>query len=1082
MVDRNYRSFTPELRKEAVSLASEIGALSASIRLGLTECSVREWCRKAGVGLPMRVRQRYSAEEKTKALQRVSEVGTGAAAVELDIPTTVLAMWHLKTFGASKTNPKYTAEQKSRALDLLRESGGNVHLAAEQSGISVRKVRDIWTANRGDSRRVRPKSFTTYTAEQREVAVALALKVGSNKAARELKIGRTTVSCWLQEAKRNGAVRRTTVDHADTRLEWVARNHPELEVWRGHAVIWLSGCLSSMGLRLHAIRNFFRDYLLGPVKAQMGLVTPAKFLSRDLVLPSFFDLCCSQSNYGRALNNVAHEFLQWLLIEEFSIEDDYGRPVVSPAFHNPIPRIGGFSDLREESVYSPLPYGYIDELRNMLAEGPHFRDWKLAQSFFTKNPLTRFRGSDGTDWFSVTEEQIDYSDPDCVWRIRKRNTDTAPTLEMWSPVRWVGLLAKLILPLRTFQVRMLDSGEADTWRYSNGQWDINTNKLKEGTERKPLEQGVFRRSYSNTSARVDSKHIAQLYINTNKTNDLNKSGAAKGYIMPWVTLGSMASDIYYWLEKLRNWQEKYNPVSRRTPWTELVPGRHLHPKSAVQLATYPDACFLFRLAEAKDDARHLPPASFILEVPWYYLLRAFQDRLAKRGESHADGSPITLVYLHDSSASEDESSERGRLIRKNVKRTHFPLHSLRVSIITALAVDGDLPFLILQKLVGHSRLLMTLYYTKINGLKIQTEIDAATARMEENKQRSIIDFLRHTEYQDLLRQAICNNEAALGVAIPEHPAARNPAGWMLFHHGACLVGGNTSPLEENNGIGGCYNGGPCLRNARGNSTYGPVPGGCRNCIRCRWFVTAPQHLAALVAHGNVIAYHLDEARNSCAKLERLLAELLAERVDAESNGWPFEKASEISDTERRLESAAARFSDRIDDFAACWRLIQRCRDVLNQRHEGSSAALVLGGSVGDFEVAIQDTDSELLQLCIVCETVELYPDHASEDAAVIHRGQLLDAALLGENIPPVFLTLGKEEQLRVGNEFIRNLAHICNPQSWHQGREAVVAAIDGKIKLSTLLGVNVGEVLAASLSHKTVQLTTLRRVTDASKN
>jgi hypothetical protein len=39
---------------------------------------------------------------------------------------------------------------------------------------------------------------------------------------------------------------------------------------------------------------------------------------------------------------------------------------------------------------------------------------------------------------------------------------------MWSPVRWVALLAKLILPLRTLQVRMLDSGEADTWRYAAG--------------------------------------------------------------------------------------------------------------------------------------------------------------------------------------------------------------------------------------------------------------------------------------------------------------------------------------------------------------------------------------------------------------------------------------------------------------------------------------------------------------------------------------------------------------------------------------------------------------------------------------
>ena len=90
------------------------------------------------------------------------------------------------------------------------------------------------------------------------------------------------------------------------------------------------------------------------------------------------------------------------------------------------------------------------------------------------------------DWFPVTEAQIDKDDPDCVWRVRYKKCGEK-ILEMWSPVRWMALFVKLILPLRTFQVRMLDSGEADTWRYEKSKWIPNTNKLTEESERKPLQ-------------------------------------------------------------------------------------------------------------------------------------------------------------------------------------------------------------------------------------------------------------------------------------------------------------------------------------------------------------------------------------------------------------------------------------------------------------------------------------------------------------------------------------------------------------------------------------------------------------------
>lgn len=112
-----------------------------------------------------------------------------------------------------------------------------------------------------------------------------------------------------------------------------------------------------------------------------------------------------------------------------------------------------------------------------------------------------------------------------------------------------------------------------------------------------------------------------------------------------------------------------------------------------------------------------------------------------------------------------------------------------------------MPFPILQKLVGHSRLLMTLYYTKPGATHISDVLLGAAERLEAAKEESIHNFLLDTEHGALLEQAICNSVPSLAAAIPQHPAARNPVGWMPMHHGLCLVGGNTSETEDNSAVG-----------------------------------------------------------------------------------------------------------------------------------------------------------------------------------------------------------------------------------------------------------------------------------------
>ncbi len=833
-------------------------------------------------------------------------------------------------------------------------------------------------------------------------------------------------------ARKKGATRKT-----DTSLGWVEREYPQLEPWRGLAVEWLKGEPRGVDIRLQALAVFFERYLL---ERSLPL-DPAVFLARATVVPDFYRTSCPDSPKGIIYNNAIHAFLHFVLLHEFSEADDGGQPVVSPAFHNPVPRMSKSGlPRRDESVHSPLPYGYIDELRQMLAAGPHFRDWQWAQSALGVEIGQRGHGA--PDWFEVTEEQIDRDDPDCVWR--ERPLKNGSRLEMWSPVRWVALLVKLILPLRTFQVRMLDSGEADTWRYADGDWVLNAGALAQGSERRPLEQGVFRRS----TALADGETIPTvLYINTNKTADIAKSGPEKGYVLPWSFGGPVHQDVFYWLEKLRNWQAKYSPVSRRTAWTELD-GRHIPAKSDVQLASYPDACFLFRLPEVREGERHLPLSDIQIERGWLKLLEALELRLADRGETHLNGSPILFLPPVEE--------------RAGSRRTLFPLHSLRVSLITALALEGQVPFPVLQKLVGHSRLLMTLYYTKPGATHIHDVLLGAAERLEASKESSIQNFLLDTEHGALLEQAICNSVPSLAAAIPQHPAARNPVGWMPMHHGLCLVGGNTSEVEDNGAVGGCYNGGPMT--AKGttsnNPKYGPVPGGSRNCVRCRWFVTAPHHLPALAAHFNTLAYHFDEARNACLARENDLQALKKAKADAEEAGQPFARLDAYRQAERVWESAMKRFSDLAEDMVACWRLIARCKAALEARN-GDGMQMVAAGTVCDVQAVFEETESELLQLAGVCENVEVYPD-IEPGKAVFRRSQLLDSVLYRDDLQPVFMLLSEDEQLRVGNAFMRHLATQMNPQDPALGQREVIRLMDAGIRLSEHFDLDLAALLPAS--------------------
>ncbi len=639
-----------------------------------------------------------------------------------------------------------------------------------------------------------------------------------------------------------------------------------------------------------------------------------------------------------------------------------------------------------------------------------FSDWKWAQQ-------QTGQGYQGGDWFEVDESLIDKKDFDCVWRIKEvtRSSKRITIHQIWSPVASMVLFIKLLLPLRTYQVRMLDSGEADTLRYENGNWIKNPHNFALNRYSK----GVFRQ-FKDHATGFES---TGLYINTNKTADQNNGEFERGYEIPWQN-----EDVLYWLEKLRNWQEKYNPISKPTDCITLEKKHTKAKKSQASLSAMGHCCFLFRDATAsKPEDKVKPIHDSAIAKGWYKLLHQLEQNLLVSGDTLSDGTALRLVHDYGEAYKQDKTS------------TEFPLHSLRVSLITCYIMDAELPLPVVSKLLaGHSRIIMTVYYTKLTPTVMKEKMTEADKLLDDKSQESVRTFLKDAE----MRQIQCKMAYHNGPSIEAALINRNPLGWEYRHHGLCLAGGNTVRSDEAKTVAGCWNGGELLE-TRGanNDVYSSVPHGFENCVRCRWFITDARYLPALNAHLNFMSYKAHEAANLAVKLEGEIEVMDDLKYEAEREGKPFTQHNELQTLQRRYEKQLVEANEYTKDWTATFGLIRRIIEIEQSRTESDTTnKLVAVGSVSDIKVGLLETDSELLQLSLLCDEAEFYPDmfdDVRKTPTIERRTQCLSRFMMRKGYIPHLLMLDKDQQLIAANAMMRQMALQANPTDKLDGYKQV---------------------------------------------
>ena len=841
----------------------------------------------------------------------------------------------------------------------------------------------------------------------------------------------------------------------DPELTYLIRVNPNFEQWRVYAVNWLASTTANLGAAQTAIREIFIDY----VSAEHLPSDPSTLLSaewqRNNPVPSYRETALSTvgSRHARAHFSKAIEFIDYVLETYYSAEDDFGRRVVSGDFRNfladqgaDIPAAKGQGAHSNKEV---LPSRYIRYVRELICPSgaKNFGDLKWAQRSFP-----------AADWFQVDPEKIDKDDPDCVWRIRtifakgsrKQITKSKQVYEIWYPGRTIAMLLKLELPLRTYQVRMLDSGEADSWWYEGstcgrngrdeliyraGQFRKSNSTLACNIGNIERHAGVFRRMPDSVSGKV----FAGLFINTNKTQDRGQEQWDRGYVVPW-----QHGKVLYWCERLRDWQRKYNPISALVPCTAL-PEKVLGTKTELQKQQMGSMCFLFRDPCAAQNERTWPIANGKLVVLWIKVLEELEVICARNGHTTVDGARLQFVY-------EEDGGRNCGL---------YSLHSLRVSLITHLATEGGVEMQILSECIaGHARILMTLYYKKSGISYVSDVMECASERIKDEtaEQKSWIRWVKDASLKQLEV-----NSATVDVSVTQAiKDAFSQGGTSLIRTnlGLCAKGGM-----------GCASGGKIIDEDTGVVSYGATPGypQQKNCVRCRWFMTGPAFLQALVHHWNLLHFNLGDSGHRYLETSSEITALESAMLECQRLNKVFEHHARLEQLRHSLSVIYDGNEKIAEDSLATMKLIVRCKHIIDAAADPNSDVVLLAvGGMDEVKINVSEC-SELEQILTTAVGSTIYVDEDAQKA-VLKAGNAFDRMLIMNDKEPLFFKLSEKELPSV----VLHMTSLLQAYAGSIGK--AVPFIEGAERLSALglFGAS-NEIINLASAGNRLNLTNIKR-------
>lgn len=482
-----------------------------------------------------------------------------------------------------------------------------------------------------------------------------------------------------------------------------------------------------------------------------------------------------------------------------------------------------------------------------------------------------------------------------------KNPDTGHAEPVFCEVLPRMLLLMLDLPLRNVQVRRLDSGEGDSryWNPTENKWGPAEGPHADywkSVGAKNTRRGVFREIQSQFGGNIST--LTGFWINSNKTQDRpNLFDENSGYEMPWEFIEALNN-----LSEMREWQEKYNPVAGPLPLSKTPYGIFIDDPTDAVKALIPDRFYIFRYPLNVGPRGNEAPPSYKVILQFFY---DALEELELRLNAEDPNNPITIITGRDASGAP--------------KKAIFTLHGLRSSTITSLYNEG-VPIAVLSKLIaGHATILMTLKYTKFEPPHVSEILTRARLQALAKAADAFPVFLKKATFEQAARMTARLHDD--GLAQLKGPYSDGST-WSRMDIGICPNGGTL-----------CHIGGELwqARNDLGanKSRHKPVPGGSRNCVRCRFLVTGLPFLIPLWGHSNLISARVDQLKERIEEREAEIKKLKAERRDANAKGEPVPPVlrQRIAALEAEWDAETQSQEQSVADVHATMMLIEMVRAI-----------------------------------------------------------------------------------------------------------------------------------------------------------
>jgi len=708
------------------------------------------------------------------------------------------------------------------------------------------------------------------------------------------------------------------------KYDWVRTHTPKLYVWADYLNLYfLSFSNKKLSVQKAAL-NHFVDFILTlknpPLQPWLTTRQDHIFDATLVNENTFFNfLKKNPSNDGAYLKNIlrnVRHFFTWLrecLISEGRLaESKFSDPVLE-------------TDRLGVRVYTyrthrdALPPFLVNEMKEVLIEND----------------------------FSFPKAQI-------LNRVVTTDQETGYSIRTFSPGLAICMYTLLDTPIRSHQARWLDSGLLDEKIY---------NPLTGKTEYNPSPYAIPERNEGVLQLKTDSLRSESwltMWINTNKTRTLSRTGYSIPYISPQLT-----SLFQHQLE----WSKRYLP----------------EPKETLSYAHYK-----MDVREIRADEKTLAP-----EVTPLFIDPATPEQKLPYSYSRLSRFYTKLLEVTERRML-DKYGHRVKLIttnEDNKKTWAVDLHSLRVSGITNL-IEAGVPIEVVQQFVaGHSTLVMTLHYLKYSPEKLRGFIEEAHRRMQEDQ-----DFVGSTTFINAINEftpfLLGQSEPGAG---PGFEALNMGDGIMVINtDGICPGTSCSTGYVVREGV---------------EPVYGPVPGGKR-CPLCRYWITGPAHLLGQVNAVNNLAFLI---RKKGLELVRLNA-LKLDAEDASNQPLARELRDRVDILNRDIELDVA-------EWAARYRYVVQSHAQMDEYLKAKEKVIATDGtprvpmmtSSAPLELKVTlEQAHEFALLDQITQTAVFNPSFPNLQAE-LEKHKILSKMMVANGMKPFLLSLSDEQAREAGN-------------------------------------------------------------------